>query len=537
MRSIRTPLYTLLKLHREHIYFDGLLPPGKHDIRVERLRSYLKQLITYQILNPNRLPTRSDKVELSIESRHLFGTFSVQSTSRGLPATPFLVPAVIEALGSSHHAETVEIVPGEADSYCAQATRRSGGIILTSDSDLLIHNLGDSGAVAFFNQVQLLKCNECSGQNISAGISAASDISNSLGLKNLLRLGFEIKEDSSVTLAEAVRRAKVSIDGGKVDLFQEFCSEYEEIASLVRFPLLTGIHQEIKDPRISELALQTLSSESSTIRMYLPFLIEDTTRASAWSVGSGIRAFAYSLLIISSKRKQMPSILEYSRQANRILPREINLLDSDVCVTYAKAFEERISLIVASFKNCSEATLWRTIGMIEVYSWYIAEERTQQSDDLVANVVNRKRGLSSWQEIQFSAQLQAALYSIRIVSQLLPCTDKFSSNFSNLSLYLLRLPALEELFPHRSKLGTMQLDIQKIKALSKALNAQVGERSEITDEQIDLKEPMEDILEENRFEKPKKAKRKRKGNRREASENPGKQVKQSSNMYEMLDSY
>ena len=524
----------MLRYFREKVYFDGYLPPSKSGIRLERLRSYLKQLNTYHALHTNGLQTWKEKAPLSFDTRHFFDTFSVQHTSRGLPATPFLVPAVIETLLSSQYAQLVEIVPGEADSYCAQAARRSGGIVLTSDSDLLIHDLGSNGAVAFFSQVQLLKCDGCDDQKIMASVSVASEISRSLGLKDLLRLGFEIKEDPSVTLAEAVRRAKERIAGEKMDLLHEFCLEYREID--LRSSSSVDIYETIIDPRISELVLQVHSKEDSAARMYLPFLIEDPTRASAWSVASEIRSLAYSLLLNSNKRNQITAIQEYSRRGGQIMPLEMSLMDPSECTTYAKMIIERRKSVVAFFQSYSETSIWRAMGLIEVYAWYIAEERTLPSDDLVTNAVNRerRRGLLSWQEIHLSAQLQAALYSMRIASQVLAYTETTSKSpkFPDLTMQLQSLPALEELFPPRSMLGQMQLDIGKIKAMAKGLR---GLEESSVDDMVRING--EETQDEASFEKPRKTikKRRGKGGKKDESPKPRTPVWQSSNMYDMLD--
>ena len=74
-----------------------------------------------------------------------------------LPKPPFLVPAVIEALRNSQDwAPLIQVVPGEADTYCAQDVRQNGGIVLTSDSDLLVQDLGADGRVSFFWDVEYI---------------------------------------------------------------------------------------------------------------------------------------------------------------------------------------------------------------------------------------------------------------------------------------------------------------------------------------------------------------------------------------------
>ena len=55
----------------------------------------------------------------------------------------------------SKYSTVTKMVPGEADPYCARRARRKGGIVFTSDSDLLIYDLGKHGSVVYFSDLEL----------------------------------------------------------------------------------------------------------------------------------------------------------------------------------------------------------------------------------------------------------------------------------------------------------------------------------------------------------------------------------------------
>ena len=228
----------------------------------------------------------------------------VPAKFRGLPAAPFLVPAVLDALlGSSQYAKVTEMVPGEADLFCAAAARMSSGMVLTGDSDLLVYDLGPKGGVVFFNQLELRQCDKVpSFYALTARVANSTETANVLGVESVQRLAFEIKEDPTITLLEAVRRSKNGFDGtNRKTLYETFSREYAEEESksqhLARKPLF-----QLVDPRLSELVVQFSMTAEETLHMYLPFIIEDPSRASAWSVSQNLRSCAYSIIANSNTK-------------------------------------------------------------------------------------------------------------------------------------------------------------------------------------------------------------------------------------------
>jgi len=139
--------------YRKKIYFDGYLPPSKLNVRLERLRAQTKRLNDHHAANPT--PGRPPPASPRPTSQVLFNNIATRPTLTALPPVPFLVPAILDTLRvSGTYRSMVEIVPGEADSYCARYLKQSGGIVFTGDSDLLVHDLSSVGAVCFFKDIE-----------------------------------------------------------------------------------------------------------------------------------------------------------------------------------------------------------------------------------------------------------------------------------------------------------------------------------------------------------------------------------------------
>ncbi|KAL8700281.1 MAG: hypothetical protein Q9224_001045, partial [Gallowayella concinna] len=300
-----------------HIYFDGHLPHHKRPTRLSRLETSLKDLTKLRKKYPKGFPISSlpPSPVQSLPSSHLFNSFhSIPHALRGLPAPPFLVPAVLDVLHGNKYADITAIVPGEADGFCAKAARDEGGVILTGDSDLLVYDLGDKGAVVFFAGLEMQENEGGDGTVLRGMVYKTTEIANRFELPNLQRLAYEIKIDPNVGFMEAKRRARQSAaeeeDGV---LWQGFREEYHYY-SIPASPSLQEQQQQQQthrlDPRLSELILQLSSSpshEQADATIYLPFLIDDPSRSSAWDVSAEIRHALYDFLATHSTPPHPPS--------------------------------------------------------------------------------------------------------------------------------------------------------------------------------------------------------------------------------------
>ena len=366
------------------------------------------------------------------------------------------MPAVLEAICESQYAAITQVVPGEADLYCAEAARKGNIIIMTSDSDMLVYDLGPLGAVAFFNQIELRK-QECRDggldpcEVLQAHVSKTSNIAQRLQLENLHRLSFEIKEDPTATFDEVVRRAKQP--STKEVLLGEFIKEYTAKTS----PWVPNAAAPGKclDPRVSELVLQVSSASEDSLSMYLPFLLDDVSKMSTWATSSGLRCFVYSLFIHTKRDGNHPKIImEYSRKGFRIAPEKTSLLAKQECTEYAVNLNARLNQAKEISVN-SPKFVWTIFGVYEVYRWYLDGGRNPPSKKIMSRVTTgRASGMWTWDDVQVSAQLQAVLYALRVTKQVLDQLRSMTSTalptaVLDLGAELANLPALSELLPSR----------------------------------------------------------------------------------------
>ena len=386
-------------------------------------------------------------------------------TNKGLPAAPFLVPAVIETLSTSSYARAIEIVPGEADSYCADAAYKLGCIVLTSDSDMLVHDLGSQGAMAFLNQVEIRDADAAAiCPVIQAYVHKPSEIAERLKLEDLVRLAFEVKEDSRATLQEAVQCAKGYLDGAsKQEDFDIFSREYrrgiplpEMLEVLPEDDIGLFSTRRHLDPRVSELVLQ---APQESISMFLPFLIDDPSRASAWLIGSSIRCLAYSFLRFRRHSfRGQSSIVEHSRKGYRMMHTKVVLHSKQQCIEEAQEFVEDLSVFREHTGVVSSSVFWRLYGIKEVCKWYSETAREIPTTKALKRVmIGTATKLLTWEDIHLTAQLESALYSLRILKQVAHLRDiRLSADTSLVQKALHEglndLPALDTLMPSRLEL-------------------------------------------------------------------------------------
>ncbi|KAL1301783.1 hypothetical protein AAFC00_005979 [Neodothiora populina] len=413
----------------EQVFFDGLLPASKNPVRLSRLQNYANQLVTFRASNKEDLPAR---VKSTRPSKHdLLSTATVSARLKALPAVPFLVPAVMEAIASSHFKDVTRTIPGEADAYCAEAARESGGIIFTSDSDLLVHDLGQDGKVILFRDVEIIHL-PSKGPCLKAQQYQPSVIAQAFDLPNLVAMAFFMSE-GHCSLREAIKSAKE-----KNPVSAEFTEFKEQYASL---PVLSTLAAEYLtrsdreafrllsqlDPRVSELMHQiSMKDESSSppqpksLNMYLPFLLDDPTRTSAWRAGAEIRIAAYSLLRLLDVN--ISSINEYERKGTRIsdtvatllLPNE---LSTAMQTHITNALQPQSSAALITPKS------WRALSAKVICSSNVSNGKPPPSlTDLTRLILGDGNTTEetplTWSYIHASAQLDAVLYSFRMFLQI-----------------------------------------------------------------------------------------------------------------------
>ena len=319
-------------------------------------------------------------------------------------------------------------MPGEADSFCAAAARTAHRrtVILTNDSDLLVHDLGMQGDVVFLNQVRL--CVESGNKKHLKGCEAIRvnsfsmhSIAQRVGFKDFTRLAFEVLGHPSTTLHAAIQRMTEPISDATA--FKDFLYEYQEVSSppLRSAPQETPVlgHQQERylDPRISELVIQ-VTSHTTVIPplIYLPVLIEDPLRTSAWTTSTDHRTFAYSCLRLCIPiEPDLEPVQEVFRKGDRIGITPIDTLNESETVAYALLLLRKIhDTRVICGNDIGPYGLWRCYAVSQVWT-------SDMSEEVRFSMLKgtEKAMFWTWQDVQFDACVQAVLYSLRIVRQIL----------------------------------------------------------------------------------------------------------------------
>lgn len=430
-------------------------------------------------MNGFNVSKRAPKALPGLSSQVFDSAAPVLAGLQGLPTAAFLVPAALEAIATSDYAFVTAVVHGEADSFCAQAVHECDGVILTNDSDLLVYDLGTHGKVAFFNQLEFrfvstpVSCNV-----LQAAVCQPSEIARRLGVKDIRRLAFEINRDTHITLLEAISRTTRSAGGfsseGSIEDdydYGKFCQGYrlgrdspDMLTQETVNPVNDLSSSQFLDPRISELVL----SYTSSPLMYLPFLLDDPSRSSAWTVSTGLRLLAYSSLIPTGSPSLSGTILEYGRRGLKIEQSIINLLQYDELIHYATRVLKKLRKCMNIFAEYPHALRWRVFAVCEIFKWQIKTGKKPPSKDMMATAWGKVQdGRLSWNAVHFYAQIEGILYSLRMLKQILdhlatlPATlgsTKHSLQSSNGSLpyelselwvFLSTLPPLSQLLPSR----------------------------------------------------------------------------------------
>lgn len=372
--------------------------------------------------------------------------------SRRLPKHPFLVPAVAEILRTSkEYRHLVQVVPGEADTYCASDVRANGGIVLTSDSDLLLEDLGPSGSVAFFWEVTddptygTSTGDEPVGENPSSeGALIASTYSareletrfNLQGYGGMPRLAFEmVSRGVGVPTALDFCRRSDKSELAANEAYSKFLEDH-----LVPQEYISAEHPVIAllsdlDPRISELVIQSLNVGTAgpveeepqnggaprgpdLISMFLPVMIEDHARKSAWTMSESVRTLAYAVAQKPGPHRR-DIVIEYRTLQTESGGRQLSIPDFAAVDGWCEQLLETIDHLDAGVSD--PQLLWLAFAVYQDIKWATSEGRTPLSTVVMSEAAefDGHPGRYGWDVIHFAAQVQATLYSLRMLKQTL----------------------------------------------------------------------------------------------------------------------
>ncbi|KAF2097305.1 hypothetical protein NA57DRAFT_77558 [Rhizodiscina lignyota] len=435
------------------IFFDGALPHAKTPVRISRLQHYLNQLILFRRDYPHGFLTPRDWHENKpADQSELFRIQHVPAKLKALPASPFLVPAVIESLLQSKYASITSIVPGEADAYCARYVKRSGGTVITGDTDLLVYDIGLKGSVTFFSDFSL-------DSKLRSKRYEPAVIARRLHLGSLLKLGFIVMRNRGKSLNECKLLAQNLQNANKEYL--KFKEEYEFEVDLpsafseVRLSP-TGTDKSSLDPRVAEYVHRTKESLSKRV-IYLPFLVDDPTRFAAWTSGAAVRRLGYNLDGQAGDR----TTVEVQRRGPNMAEVSVPHLRAVECKKAALSLLEDASNWRNELAHSSSAYFWMSFAILLVCKDIVAGGKPLVPKDHLEDILQGQWIGSDWAFIHFSALVQAELYSFRILKQLLgywkrPLTVETTRAEWMISLedFLSDLPSLRDLFSSSSLLET-----------------------------------------------------------------------------------
>ena len=445
-------------------------------------RGLTNYFASYPTEVPSGRPSRGQKVVL-------FPTPSSLGSSGRLPVPAFTVPAVIEALKKSdNYSVFTKIVPGEADAFCALHARSHGGVILTSDSDLLVHDLGQGGSVAFIGDMELRsgpKQTVVAAEYLPAHICARLSIPPEKGVP---ALAFELNSTPSLSFQKSVERCKAGVAStASPKEYDEFMRQYlsPEIAgSTLHNSLAVNSLAVNLDPRISELVLKSVDFTSrfppiangdldsevgiENAPMYLPFLLDSPSRTSAWETSRSVRQLAYGLLQVIIGRP-IGQVVEFRRLQTpsgglRVEVPRLSSLDS-VCL-------DLIELMSRIRKLATQPEIqWVILSMYQDISTSATQGKRRPLSIQVFQVdAGGTLDMTSWEVIHFLAQVQGTLYSLRMLQQVVDLVsiyvDKVQpASFAELRSYLSQIPPLDE-FPQLQGFSSLVQEIQRARSLA-----------------------------------------------------------------------
>lgn len=455
------------------IFFDGYLPDYKRPERLSRIRGTSSSAHNYFFATSVGIDREyySQKPLDRDENRPL-STLSVKRRLNNLPVPSFLVPAILEALrSSSRYGPLTSLVPGEADPYCARAVKRDSGTLLTSDSDLLLYDLGPDGKVVFLPDINI------SGppppdRFVSALVynqhSILEKMATPPSLQSLLDYAYNLKTGTHSTLAEWIARAKspqFQPNRNNED-YHQFVTLYEETTNSLDLVTSNLLCIKVLDPRIAEFVLSvsdhgkanSMGPDDQSQRtpvFYLPQLLDRWDLGSAWVTGGHIRELAYSMCFPGLNDDRSP-VVEYRRTLSTSPQgQEVYLSSGKRTVRLLRDNLSYTSRLIGDKIACPKKLQWMSLCLSIEMSGAMQEGKPSIALNLWKKAVRADYLLDpgDWDAIHLAAQIQGTLYSLRMLQQVLMCwqeglvqgpKDIKKSNVEAMLSYLDSLPSLAE---------------------------------------------------------------------------------------------
>jgi hypothetical protein len=417
------------------VYFDGVLPSTKLATRKQRLQKTMKHL---------------DEAKESFKTGKALG--------KNTPEPPFLVPSVLESIKNSRFGDVLTVVPAEADAYCAAeaiaygASTGKPATIITNDSDLLVQASGAQTRVLLLSSITRSRTPD--PLRVEGNFFFPTKLASAAGVDNLVPTAFLMSQDYHLSFDAAVAKAKKASLDHDAD-FIAFRSELEKprySISGFKGAVVKALQQ--MDPRIAELAHQTMPgfphAPNQSANMFLVPLLEDVGRFSAWASGLDIRDATYRMILSSSGNVR--GVDEYMRRGTTCAPEphppgldwKADLVRISQMLTDVKAFLEP--------HHATAAQRFNYIAMYYTIKALAMRGSHGLSQEAVTKILAKER-LRSKEEVHAAAMCQAAIYSMRMLRQLLALEKAKGGMAKELKLLhklLGEMPTLPELYEKAS---------------------------------------------------------------------------------------
>lgn len=411
----------------EAIIFDGMVPEEKYFEKSQRAHEDVRELLGFHTTNRINLPQPRPH-----EQTNFFTILQQSRDRRDRPhCAAFLVDAVLDALRHSEYNHRTSIVPGEADPFLAQyAAHHPDCTVFTDDSDLFIFPLGDNGRVALLREIDMIV--EQQGSDLAIAIFTPVAIARRLGLPDLKALAFLYETEPGITLGAAVQRAK----GFDMTARPERCifsRRYDDLPGTPPFSLdrearVRNVMGQT-DPRVAGLVRSMPYPPSQRhgvlsayfLTLYLPLLLEDPTLKNAWHAGTIIRQMGYSLLAMLDKSRFL-GVKEMMRSGDHIGAHAVEQLRDDSGVTALDNLVELAKMLergATTMVGLPNPVRWRALALPYVLhaNKDVASLQLPASEH-VNFVWGGWMAHATWAHVHRSAQLQAVLYSFRMLRQI-----------------------------------------------------------------------------------------------------------------------
>jgi hypothetical protein len=388
---------------------------------------------------------------------------------------PLLVSAIVESLSSHEEYSSVTfVVPGEAETFCVAAARSSDIegqdiTIFSDDSDVLVYQLHKLTRVAPFRDLQV------SGNESQSLLSGLCHYpwklaqSHDIAFESLTEAAFFMSLDPFCLLNDAFKKATSLQRSQDEEQYHRLMIFKQEYAAQTEFREWNFIYpdKEVcrslcrKDARISELIHQTTHKgykpgTGVDLEIFLPYLLEDASRTTAWEIGRDLRIVAYSALLgFANKMNGNLRIVEHTRSGSPAGVTATNLLLMPQAASlegirdlhgllehsfnrFSKLTSRSLSSFSSSALSSSQVNTWHFV-MLHLFIQDLSDSQRSLPDvsDLLYILSGIKTSTATsmferlsrkqqdayriqwWRRFHFAAQYEAMYYSLRILHQLL----------------------------------------------------------------------------------------------------------------------